>query len=98
MVLLLSGIFVVVSHILQGVDSLENIREMVRTSFFYSRGREKVEPNRDIKRKNNWTCMNFLQNHAIFRSDQSNDMRYKNKKLMYYIKQKTITAEMYIYK
>ena len=42
--------------------------------------------------------MNFLQNHAIFRSDQSNDMRYRNRKLTCYIKQKVITAEIYIYK
>ena len=39
-----------------------------------------------------------MQNHAIFRSDQSNNMRYRNRKLMHYIKQKVITAEIYIYK
>jgi len=59
-------------------------------------GGGKVEPNRDIKRKDNWTWMNFLQNHTIFRSDQSNDMRYRNRKLTCYIKQKFITAEIYI--
>ena len=38
-----------------------------------------------------------MQNHAIFSSDQSNDMKYRNRKLMCYIKQKIITAEIYIY-
>ena len=59
-------------------------------------GGEKVEPNRDIRRKDNQTWMNFLQNHTIFRSDQSNDIRYRNRKITCYIKQKIITAEIYI--
>ena len=38
-----------------------------------------------------------MRNHTIFSSDQSNDMKYRNRELTYYIKQKIITAEIYIY-
>ena len=38
-----------------------------------------------------------MRNHAIFSSDQSNDMKYRNRELTCYIKQKIITAEIYIY-
>ena len=39
----------------------------------------------------------FLRNHTIFSIDQSNDMRYRNRELTHYIKQKIITVEIYIY-
>ena len=51
----------------------------MRTPFFHSGGEGKVELNRDIKRKDNQTWMDFLQNYTIFKSDQSNDMRHRNR-------------------
>jgi len=38
-----------------------------------------------------------MQNYTIFSINQSNDMRYRNRELTRYIKQKIITAEIYIY-
>ena len=66
-------------------------------TFFPQWGGGKAKPNRDIRRKDNWTWKIFMQNHTIFSIDQSNDMRYRNRELTRYIKQKIITADIYIY-